>query len=101
MNGCYDTSLGASQAVSVYIDQIPLAHSALTSHGVGFDMERLEGPRSQVLDHDDRPIPGLYACGNDMNSAVGGRYIGAGITLGPALTFGYLAAMAPAGRTQT
>jgi succinate dehydrogenase/fumarate reductase flavoprotein subunit len=58
------------------------------------------GPRGEVLDHDDRPIPGLYACGNDMNSAVGGRYIGAGITLGPALTFGYLAAMALAGRTQ-
>jgi succinate dehydrogenase/fumarate reductase flavoprotein subunit len=58
------------------------------------------GPRGEVLDHDNRPIPGLYACGNDMNSAVGGRYIGAGITLGPALTFGYLAAMALAGRTQ-
>ncbi len=58
------------------------------------------GPRGEVLDHDDRPIPGLYACGNDMNSAVGGRYIGAGITLGPALTFGYLAAMALAGKTQ-
>ena len=58
------------------------------------------GPRGEVLDHDDRPIPGLYACGNDMNSAVGGRYIGAGITLGPAVTFGYLAAMALAGRAQ-
>ena len=58
------------------------------------------GPRGEVLDHDDRPIPGLYACGNDMNSPVGGRYIGAGITLGPALTFGYLAAMALA-RTQS
>jgi hypothetical protein len=58
------------------------------------------GPRGEVLDHDDRPIPGLYACGNDMNSPVGGRYIGAGITLGPALTFGYLAAMALAGKTQ-
>lgn len=48
----------------------------------------------EVLDQDNRPIPGLYACGNDMNSPVGGQYIGAGITLGPALTFGYLTAMA-------
>jgi len=40
--GFYDTSLGASPAVSVYIDQIPLAYPALTSHGVGLDMERLE-----------------------------------------------------------
>ena len=55
------------------------------------------GSHGEVLDRDDRPIPGLYACGNDMNSPVGGRYIGAGITLGPALTFGYLAAMSIAG----
>ncbi|TKC86745.1 FAD-dependent oxidoreductase [Trinickia terrae] len=56
----------------------------------------------EVLDQEDRPIPRLYACGNDMNSPVGGHYIGAGITLGPALTFGYLAAMALAekGRAQ-
>ncbi|MFM0221944.1 FAD-binding protein [Paraburkholderia dipogonis] len=52
------------------------------------------GSHGEVLDDDSRPIPGLYACGNDMNSPVGGHYIGAGITLGPALTFGYLAAMA-------
>jgi hypothetical protein len=57
------------------------------------------GPRGEVLDQDDRPIPGLYACGNDMNSPVGGHYIGAGITLGPALTFGYLAAIALAGKS--
>jgi len=55
------------------------------------------GGHGEVLDHDNHPIPGLYACGNDMNSPVGGRYIGAGITLGPALTFGYLAAMSIAG----
>jgi succinate dehydrogenase/fumarate reductase flavoprotein subunit len=55
------------------------------------------GSHGEVLDRDDRPIPGLYACGNDMNSPVGGQYIGAGITLGPALTFGYLAAMSIAG----
>ena len=33
-----------------------------------------------------------------MNSPVGGHYIGAGITLGPAVSFGYLTAMALAKR---
>jgi succinate dehydrogenase/fumarate reductase flavoprotein subunit len=45
-----------------------------------------------VLDADDRPLPGLYACGNDMDSLMAGAYPGPGITLGPAMTFGYLAA---------
>jgi outer membrane receptor protein involved in Fe transport len=40
--GFYDTSLGASPAVSVYVDQVPLAFPAMTAHGVGLDMERLE-----------------------------------------------------------
>lgn len=44
----------------------------------------------QVLDTQERPIEGLYACGNDMNSIMAGNYPGAGITLGPALTFGYI-----------
>ena len=34
----------------------------------------------------------LYACGNDMQSIMGGTYPGPGITLGPALAFAYLAA---------
>lgn len=47
----------------------------------------------EVLNGDGAPIAGLYACGADMNSVMGGAYPGPGITLGPALVFGYLAAM--------
>ncbi len=47
---------------------------------------------AQVLDGQGRPIPGLYACGNDIASIFLGTYPGPGITLGPALVFGYLAA---------
>lgn len=44
----------------------------------------------EVLDAEGAVIPGLYAVGNDMQSIMRGRYPGPGITLGPALTFGYL-----------
>jgi succinate dehydrogenase/fumarate reductase flavoprotein subunit len=49
--------------------------------------------RTRVLDESGRPIKGLYAVGNDAASVMGGNYPGAGITLGPALTFGYVAGM--------
>lgn len=45
-----------------------------------------------VLGADQQPIAGLYAVGNDMHSIMGGTYPGPGITLGPGLVFGYLAA---------
>ncbi|HET9068055.1 MAG TPA: FAD-dependent oxidoreductase [Amaricoccus sp.] len=44
----------------------------------------------QVLDAAERPIAGLYAVGNDRASIMGGNYPGAGITLGPIMTFGYI-----------
>lgn len=47
---------------------------------------------ANVLDQHGRPIEGLYAGGNDMNSIMDGTYPGPGITLGPGLTFGYIAA---------
>jgi succinate dehydrogenase/fumarate reductase flavoprotein subunit len=47
---------------------------------------------AQVLDDAGQPIEGLYAVGNDAASIMGGNYPGGGITLGPALTFGYIAA---------
>jgi succinate dehydrogenase/fumarate reductase flavoprotein subunit len=47
--------------------------------------------QGRVLREDGTPIAGLYACGNDMGSIMNGNYPGPGITLGPALTFGYIA----------
>ncbi len=49
-------------------------------------------PNAQVRDANGVAIPGLYAVGNDMASVMGGAYIGAGITIGAAMTFGYVAA---------
>jgi succinate dehydrogenase/fumarate reductase flavoprotein subunit len=58
-------------------------------------------PSAQVIRADGTPIEGLYACGNDMDSLMAGIYPAPGITLGPAMTFGYLAARHAAQRTST
>ncbi len=48
-------------------------------------------PEGQVLSTRGTVIDGLYAVGNDRASMMGGNYPGAGITLGPNLTFGWIA----------
>jgi 3-oxosteroid 1-dehydrogenase len=48
--------------------------------------------RARVLREDGTPIPGLYAAGNASASVMGHSYAGAGATIGPAMTFGYIAA---------
>jgi 3-oxosteroid 1-dehydrogenase len=48
--------------------------------------------KARVLNEAGAPIPGLYAIGNNAASAMGESYPGAGVTIGPALTFGYIAA---------
>ena len=47
--------------------------------------------KARVLDGKGKPIAGLYAVGNNAASAMGESYPGAGVTIGPALTFGYVA----------
>lgn len=52
---------------------------------------------AQVRAADGSLIGGLYACGNDMASVMGGSYPGPGTTLGPAMVFAYRAARHAAG----
>jgi len=49
---------------------------------------------ARALDAAERPIAGLFAVGNDMASVMAGHYPSGGITLGPGMTFGYLAGLA-------
>ena len=49
--------------------------------------------RARVLRSDGTVIAGLYAAGNASASVMGRSYAGAGATIGPAMTFGYLAAL--------
>ncbi|TWP54100.1 3-oxosteroid 1-dehydrogenase [Lentzea tibetensis] len=48
--------------------------------------------RARVLRPDGSVIPGLYAAGNASAAVMGNSYAGAGSTIGPAMTFGYVAA---------
>jgi 3-oxosteroid 1-dehydrogenase len=72
---------GALYAVAVW--PADLAGSA----GLAIDSD------SRVLRSDGSVIDGLYACGNDAVSIFEGTYPGPGTTLGPALVFGWRAAM--------
>ncbi|MBO4258979.1 3-oxosteroid 1-dehydrogenase [Streptomyces griseorubiginosus] len=53
--------------------------------------------RARVLRADGSVIRGLYAAGNASAAVMGHSYAGAGSTIGPAMTFGYIAALDIAG----
>ena len=71
------------------------------------DLGTFEGlettPWGAVRTDDGAVIPGLYAVGNDRVSVMGGHYPAAGITLGPAMTFGWMTGqhIAQVARAQT
>lgn len=73
------------------IDQGPYYAVKMESGALG----TCGGPKTngdaQVLDWSGNPIPGLYAAGNAMAAVLGEAYGGAGGTLGPGMTFGYIA----------
>ncbi|MGW0712908.1 3-oxosteroid 1-dehydrogenase [Streptomyces sp. NPDC002643] len=53
---------------------------------------------ARVLRPDGTVVPGLYAAGNASAAVMGRSYAGAGSTIGPAMTFGYVAALHIAGK---
>jgi succinate dehydrogenase/fumarate reductase flavoprotein subunit len=75
---------------AVRVEPTPLA----TSLGLRTDAN------ARVQDTAGKPIVGLYAVGNDMQSVMGGEYPGAGAQLGPGMTFAYLAALHAVGMQQ-
>jgi succinate dehydrogenase/fumarate reductase flavoprotein subunit len=55
--------------------------------------------KGEILDVDEKPIPGLYGCGNCIASPAGQAYWAGGGTIGPGMVFGALAAKAAASST--
>ena len=74
------------------IKRAPFCAVAVLPTPLGTSLGLLTDAHAQVLDRFGQRIPGLYACGNDMHSVMGGEYPGAGIELALAMTFGFLAA---------
>ncbi len=77
-------TLGAIREAPFYAVEL---HSGLLGTNGG---PRTDGA-ARILGHDGAPIPGLLGAGNAIACPTGGIYAGAGGTLGPALTFGYIA----------
>lgn len=74
------------------LDQAPFYAIRVFAGSVGTLAGLKTDEHCRVLDSDGSAITGLYAVGNDMASITGGDYISGGCTIGPAMTFGYVAA---------
>ena len=80
------------------IERPPFFAVAVLPTPLGTSLGLSTDANARVVDARGEPIAGLYACGNDMHSVMGGEYPGAGSQLGLAMTFGYLAALDAVGR---
>lgn len=74
------------------IEQGPFYALPMFGGDIGTSGGLVTDENAQVLEESGRPIGGLYAIGNTAASVMGGSYPGAGSTIGPAMTFGYVAA---------
>ncbi len=74
------------------IDQAPYYAVPINLGDLGTKGGLKANSQAQVVDGNDKPIPGLYAAGNNSGSPFGNLYPGAGGTIGPAATFGFVAA---------
>ena len=86
-----DASAGANPNLG-RIATAPFYAVKLYPSDIGTSAGLVTDDAARVLDSNNQPIAGLYGCGNDMQSVMGGTYPGPGITLGPAVAFAYVAA---------
>jgi FAD binding domain-containing protein len=91
----YNLSLGdpdhAPNPCVAPIDRGPFYAVKLVIGDLGTFAGLRTNANAQVQNEAGVAIDGLFTVGNDMMSIMGGNYPGGGITIGPALTFGYIA----------
>ncbi|KAK1448205.1 hypothetical protein CTAM01_17353 [Colletotrichum tamarilloi] len=73
------------------IDQPPYYAIQVTPGDAGTKGGLLTDEHGRVVDTRGNAIDGLYAAGNSSTSVMGATSLGAGVTLGPAMTFAHLA----------
>lgn len=74
------------------LEQAPFYAVRVVAGDIGTKGGLLTNAAAQVLREDGSVIEGLFACGNCSAAVMGRSYAGAGSTLGPAMTFGFVAA---------
>jgi 3-oxosteroid 1-dehydrogenase len=86
-----DRSRPGAAATLGPVDTAPFYAVELKMGALGTNGGARTNAEAQVLDTEDEPIPGLFGAGNVISCPTGSVYAGAGGTLGPALTFGFIA----------
>jgi 3-oxosteroid 1-dehydrogenase len=79
------------------IEKAPFYAVEMVPGDVGTSGGVMTDEYARVLKADGAIIPGLYATGNSTAAVVGRSYPGAGASVGPSMTFGYIAALHAAG----
>ena len=74
------------------IDKAPFYAVPINNGDLGTKGGIKTDARARVIDKAGKPIEGLYAAGNCSGNPFGACYPGAGGTIGPAMTFGFIAA---------
>lgn len=85
-----DRTLPGAAATLGPLDDPPFYAVAIRMGSLGTSGGPRTDERGRVLDRSGGTIPGLWAAGNVMAAPTATVYGGAGGTLGPAMTFGYL-----------
>jgi 3-oxosteroid 1-dehydrogenase len=74
------------------IEEPPFYALSLNRSTVGTKGGARTNDKAQALRADDSVIDGLFCAGNVMANPIGTRAVGAGTTLGPCMTWGFVAA---------